>query len=563
MGIDDYSRLKRILNLSTAADWLYEDSKDDFFPDSFMFRDIRDRKDEYLEQRQHRILQIDVIPSIMEYSPKANRMLREAIWLHPTHRILYLSILHHLLPKLDKLIPPTIYSYRLDKPDDPDAYPFPNRSDRWKQFHNDFRSAALDESTKAVLLTDLASFYDHISIENLTQRITSMLGRSIDADTSSVVSFLNDLLNLWSKTGHGIPQNLDPSSFFGSLYLYNADLDMLGKRYRYFRWVDDIRICAKSHDQAVRALHDLQRILAHDRLFLSSDKTKIIEKESDAFNKLMDVEDDVIISQAEEEIATGYADKLKETSNILLGRIIQHAAVGGDDRKFRAYANRLLSIAEFEEIKEQIHPEIRRLVIPRLRTHPSRSDYWMKMLFSVTNENVMDALKDLLITQPSLFDWQRFHAWRMLTHSNEISKELFECAKTTARVGVSVLEQAQAIVCIGKHGTNQDRETLFAEMFSAQSPYPVQRAIITAIQELPDNLRERLFERVTQLNSDHNHFIKFIQGREKINYGERPRPTRHCKEEPRGIRVFLKSGVGLVHGKRTNFRLSRSHYDYE
>src|SRR4030042_4123732 len=101
----NYALLKSSLNLSVAVGWLSEDSKDDFFPDAFMFRDVHNVKADYLEQRQHRILQADVIPSIMEYTPKANGMLREAIWLHPTHRILYLAVLHHLLPKLDKLIP--------------------------------------------------------------------------------------------------------------------------------------------------------------------------------------------------------------------------------------------------------------------------------------------------------------------------------------------------------------------------------------------------------------------------------------------------------------------------
>jgi hypothetical protein len=559
----NYTLLKNGLDLSVAVDWLCEDSKDDFFPDAFMLRDVCDLKADYLEQRQHRIFQIDVLPSIMEFTPKANGMLREAIWIHPTHRILYLAVLHHLLPKLDKLIPPTIYSYRLDRADDPDAYPFPNRIDRWKQFHNDFRSAALQESTNAVLLTDLASFYDHISIDALAHRIASMLGRSMDTATQTIVEFVKDLLNLWSGTGYGIPQNLDPSSFFGSLYLHNTDVDMLGKRYRYFRWVDDIRICAKSHDQAVRALHDLQRVLAQDRLFLASDKTKIIEKGTEEFNALLDVADDVILSQAEESIAVGDKTTLGQTADTLLARLEQHASSDGDDRKFRAYANRLLSIADFEEMTARIHPEIKKFVLPRLRTHPSRSDYWTKMLLPVADEDVMSTAVDLLATRPSLFDWQRFHIWRMLTHSDTLPASLLESAKSTARIGVSTLEQAQAVLCVGKHGTNTDRERAFAEHFSAQTPYPVQRALIAAVQELPVELRDRLYERALQINPDHRQFVKFLREQEHPHYGGRPRTVRHCREEPRELQVFLKSGVGLVNGTRTTFRLSRSHYDYE
>lgn len=65
MTVGDYTLLKKTLNLSVAINWLYEDSKDDFFLDPFVFRDIRAFSPDYIEQRQHRIFQVDVIPSII------------------------------------------------------------------------------------------------------------------------------------------------------------------------------------------------------------------------------------------------------------------------------------------------------------------------------------------------------------------------------------------------------------------------------------------------------------------------------------------------------------------
>lgn len=559
----EYSSLKRSLNLPIAVEWLYEDSKDDFYPDAYRFRDIVELKDDYLEQRQHRIFQIDTIPNNMEYAPKGSGMIREAIWLHPTHRILYLAILNHLLPKLDKSVMKSVYSYRLDCPDDPDAYPFPNTIDRWKQFHNDFRSAALEESTKAVLLTDLASFYDHINIETMSNRIISILGPSADSDTMNIVYLLKDLLNLWSTTGYGIPQNLDPSSFFGSLYLQNADEDIINKRYIYFRWVDDIRICAKSHDQAVRALHDLQRVLARDRLFLASDKTKIIDKESLEFEILLDVEDEVILSQAEENIAKGDSSKLKDTMDILLTRLKHHSGQNGDDRKFRACANRLVSIGDFENFADLVHTEIRNFVLPRLRSHPSRSDYWAKMLLPACDDIVIRELEDLLITRPSLYDWQRFHAWRMLTQTAAISPDLLANAKTTVRIGVSLLERSQATICVGKHGKNSDRENLFAELFTTQSPYPLQRALIIAIQELPGELRDKLFEQALKINSDHKQLVEFLKSQNAPDYGEHLRLVRRISETPQEAKPIIRGGVGLIGGMPTTFPLSSSKYDYD
>ena len=213
----NYPVLKKALNLPLAVEWLVEDSKDDFYPDPLCFRDIQLAKDEYLAQREHRFLQVDTVPSILDYVPKKNCMLREAIWLHPNHRLLYLATLQHLLPKLDKFLHSKVYSYRRDS-DDEKAYPFDNRMDRWKSFHNDFRAACLDPSTNVILLTDIASFYDHINIAALRARIESMLGNSATDADRAVIELLETLLNLWSTTGFGIPQNLDASRFFGSLY---------------------------------------------------------------------------------------------------------------------------------------------------------------------------------------------------------------------------------------------------------------------------------------------------------------------------------------------------------
>jgi hypothetical protein len=151
----------------------------------------------------------------------------------------------------------------------------------------------------------------------------------------------------------------------------------------------------------------------------------------------------------------------------------------------------------------------------------------------------------------------------MLMYSPKLPDELLEQAKSIARVGVSTLEKSQAILCAGKHGTNMNCEQLFSEHFSAQAPYPVQRALIIAIQELPSSMRDKLYDRAIQINSDHIQLIDFLRENDKPYYGEQMRAIRHCKEEPREVKVFLRLGIGLVKGERTTFRLSRSDYDYE
>ena len=558
----NYPLLKSALNLRTAIRWLPQDSLDDFFPDPIWWADIKQYPDEFLVKRDHRILQADTLPHLVESVPKKSGMLREAVWLHPSHRVLYLAILHKLLPRLDSCLCDEVYSYRSDSPDDPDAYPFSRKMDRWKNFSNDFRRAALDETTGAVLVTDLASYFDHIQIEQLGHRLESMLAGRMDNSDREVIQFLLALLRMWGYEGFGMPHNLDASSFFGSVYLHNVDTEMVGSRYRYFRWIDDIRVVAKSRQQALRALHDLQKSLGYFRLFPATDKTHIYEKGTAEFNALLDVEDDILISRAEEIISRGVKEELEAIVKELFPRLELHAQANGDDRKFRAFANRLLDISDYEEVEAEITPRIHDFVIPRLTTYPERTDYWVKMLSARPSEAVSPVLKELLVEKPTMFDWQRFHLWRLATGlpRDLIPDKLFEKAVEVTNSTLSDNVSAQSIVFLGRHSDNTARENLFARLFSAQRSYLIQRAILIAIQELPT--KEYYYQRALETNSDHKELVDYLNHRDEPDYGIRIRSTRHCQEEPKPIEHVIKRGIGFAAGTVTTFRLGRHDYDY-
>jgi len=561
---DNYQLVKKTLRLDAAVRWLAEDSKDDFFPDPLNFADVVASSDNYLSRREHRILQLDVLPHVTEFVPKRNGMLREAVWLHPTHRILYLGGLHHFLPRLDSMLTGGVYSYRRDSGDDPDAYPFENKMERWKHCSNDFREAALDPSTRAVLVTDIASFFDHISCDELCNRIRSLLGSTVTAEDEAVLEFLGRMLRMWSTSGFGIPQNLDASSFLGSLYLHPVDHEMAIKRYRYFRWVDDIKIVATSKRQAVRALHDLQSALARHRLFLSGEKTTILERGDGRFESLLDVEDDKLISEAEEIIRSGDCLKMKALLPSLFERLNHHASPNGDERKFRAYANRILDIGDFRELRAEVHPGIRRLVLPRLSSHPDRTDYWTKLLAGEPDADTLAAATAHLVGEPSVFDWQRFYLWRFLTHcAGPLPEPVMERALETCGSSISELEAAQAIVCVGKHGDNAARELLFARHFKNQRSYVVQRAVLIAIQELPEKQRSGLYRRALQINLDHHELVEFLEKQKTPIYGPRRRLEKDGRAQPLAIEAKVLRGVGLVHGVISRFRLVARDYDYE
>jgi len=558
----DYQLVKKALNLPSAGAWLKTDSNDDFFPDALRFEDIDKSLLAYLKEREHRLLQIDTYPCIFEHVPKKNGMLREAVYLHPAHRLLYLATLHYLLPKLDRHVLPEVYSYRRDK-EDPDAYPFLNRGERWKSFHNDFRQACLDNQTAAVLVADIASFYDHIAVDDLVSRASVLLGVGACPEDKAVLEFLGALLKQCTLSGYGIPQNLDPSSFFASMYLSAVDREIVDKRYRYFRWVDDIRICARNKKQALRALHDLQAALGRHRQFLASDKTRIVEKGTKDFDKLLDVSDDVRLAEIEDGLARGTKTEIAQVFTAAKEGLRTHAGAGGDDRMFRAYANRILEIGAYPEFRIQVETLLAELVLPRLVTHPERSDYWTKLLAVTPSAIWLPEVGQLLCSDPSVYNWQRFHLWRLVLVAETVPTGLLDQARSVATNPVSDLEAYQAILAIGKHGSSNEREAIFTQFFSPQRSYPIQRAILIAIQELEASLRNGFYNRAITLNREHTQLVDYLKTLSTPNYGIKAPRNRTLKPEPNKFSVTYKTGIGLVNGQVTKYRLSRNAYDYE
>jgi hypothetical protein len=562
MSQHDYALLTEALNLDVAFRWLARDVTDDFFPDPIDYADLLEDPSGYLESRKHRLLQVDTLPHICEFVPKKSKMLREAICLHPTHRLLYLAILRHFLHRIDQKLTSAAYSYRPDDPNEPDSYPFRNSIQRWKVFINDFREAALQPSAQAVLLTDIASYYDHIHCEKLTMAIESLLGATTTDADRAMLGMLSRMLKMWSTDCYGIPQNVDPSSCFGSAFLHPIDSEISAK-YRLFRYADDIRIVTRSEAEALEALHTLQKALAHHRLFLATDKTQILLKGSAEFDRLVDVADDLLISEAEEVISTGDCPRIVALCDRLFERLEFHSTEEGDDKKFRAIVNRLLDASDLVEFRDRIFPRITDFVLPRLATHPERSDYWARILGAHPGQWSLDALDRYLVTEPSQFAWQRFHLWRLaLRLSPPLPGQLLSAAQVSAASTASSLVAAQAALVLGKHGDNTQREALF-RLFTPQAPYAMRRAILLALQELPLPLRTRYYERALQVNSDHAELVRWIQALKTPTYGERVRTDRTCKDVPLTVEVHFLQGIGLVDGRVTHFRLSRDDYGYD
>ncbi|WP_318441095.1 RNA-directed DNA polymerase [Photobacterium leiognathi] len=550
----------KLLDLNVATKWFIRDSKDDFYPDVLKYKDIKysiDNKIDFIN-----IKSIYGYEFICDKVPKKGGLLRDSIWIHPELRIVYTAILHYLLPKIDHKIPHQIYSYRLDS-ESFDDYPFNNSMMRWKGFHNDAISACIDEKIDTILITDLSAYYDHIDVKKLINIIEDVLGPAIIEEDRLVLHLLEQLLLLWSNNGYGIPQNIDTSSFLGSLYLYHVDKSILKQRFRYFRWVDDIKICTSNENQAYRALHYLQEILTENRLFISGAKTKVINRRDEKnWNDIIDVCDDKLISDLE--IAIDSQNK-KEIDN-LMENILElfKRSYLDDDKKFRAVASRLLDCCSmYSDIYHDLYSEIIDLIINRIDTHPEKMNTWCDMLSGVENLKLNEKIFDELIYKPSLYNWKRYHLIRLLiTIPDANTKDVRDYLWSVSRGEISLHEAYIAIICLGKYSCDNERKIIFEKFFKCQGSVIIKRAVIIAIQELNLNDRDKLYNLALNISPQLKPLIEYIEQLNKPEYGESRWSTKKVSEK-RISKNYIRKGVGMVDGKRVYYSLSKSDFSYD
>ncbi|MCD9516607.1 RNA-directed DNA polymerase [Photobacterium carnosum] len=549
-----------LLDLNVGANWFFRDAKDDFYPDVLRYKDIKYSLDNTVEKLN--INSIYGYEHINDKVPKKGGLLRDSIWIHPDLRIVYTAILHYLLPKIDHKIPHQIYSYRLDS-ECFDDYPFNNSMMRWKGFHNDAISACIDDKIDTILITDLTAYYDHIDVKKLILVVEDILGPAIVNEDKLVLNLLEQLLLSWSTDGFGIPQNLDTSSFLGSLYLYHVDKDILSQRFRYFRWVDDIKICTSNEKEAYSALHYLQKILSNNRLFISGAKTKIINNRNiDEWNNIVDVKDDKIISDLEIYIDSQNKQEidliLDDTINLMMRNI------SGNDKKFRAIASRLLDCCSmYTDIHTLLYDKVINLVIDRIDTHPEKMNTWCDILSGVKSEYLNKKITTHLISEPSLFNWQRYHLIRLLISiPSANTKDVRDYLWSVSRGEISLHEAYIAIICLGKYSSDEERIVIFERFFKCQSSIIIKRAVLIAIQELDIDIRNKLYKSAVDISPQLNMLVNYLDVIEEPDYGVSNWSNKRMFDNLTPKR-YMRKGIGMVDGKRVQYSLSKSDCSYD
>lgn len=480
---------------------LKQDIRDDWFPDPRRFDDVFSQeliqsilKDNFeLNHGAYR-----PTPRQPLNMPKANFTLRAALETSLSDRVMYHALVGGLVPLFDPLMPWQVFSHRCNQDGLDEKYLFKRGVPAWKSFTGVVRSKLMlnveGPSTYALLSTDLTNYFDNIEIPKLKLGLEALLPQveaaaPVKADARNRIDTLFRHLDSWSyKVGLGLPQNRDASSFLANVYMLGVDRAMLGKGYKYFRYMDDIKIVCDDVFEARKALKDLSIELREIGLCVNARKTVICEPgDIQKIDECLDQPNPEMV-ELDEVWATRKVNVIARSLPALRDftlRLLREGKI--DTREFRFCIGRLELLAMCEELAAPpaYFTEITPLVIEAFAKSPAATDQLAKFVRVVpTSDDELRVLADQLMdVRKSIYSWQNYRLWILLAQKKYRNDQLVDYAKAVVSTASDGPTRSGATMYLGSLGGLEDRR-LIAGHFASLSSFSGQRHALIAMQEL-------------------------------------------------------------------------------
>lgn len=258
-GVDLELSLKQLAGLDLKEVWV---------PDILRFQDHLTVPEEVLAGATARLDGGTPPDPIEEVEvPKSGFFTRGGALLTVPDRLALHAAVASIVPRLETLLSPSVFSARMSPR--PDRL-LQNGRDLWVKW-KDAVLAEVEAGSKWVIKTDVTAYFDNIQLHLLAGDIDNL---NPDPKVSRA---LKSMLNEWAPMpGAGIPQGPDACRVLGNLYLVPIDQAMASPRWTYLRYLDDIRIAAKTRADAIAGARTLQKECRRRGLFISAQKTELL-----------------------------------------------------------------------------------------------------------------------------------------------------------------------------------------------------------------------------------------------------------------------------------------------
>ncbi len=482
------------LDIEKAIKRVRLDIKDDWFQDPLKYEDLLtvdfvfDKLKKYEGGTQNyqagKAIHIDI--------PKPNFTSRYSTEINIIDRVVYQALIDFIAEDLDKLHGNHIYSHRLNTQRADEKYFFRYAVEEWRKFIAD-TSLELGTENNVLLLTDITNFYENIGIRDLKNVLDLFApAGEKEKDYKTCVEIIKLMLSNWCEknTSRGIPQNRDASSFLANVFLHPVDDAMQKAGYKYFRYMDDIRIVCKTKFEAKKALKDLILELRKKGLNVNSKKTQILDydnlKQREEIKKSLSNADPKI-DQIEALLKAKNARDIQSAIPMLRAKVL--SLIENDntlEREFRYCINRLERISRNEKLAEKIDfNPITKRIIDELIDQPWSTDSFARYLGSVKlNTEDLQIIKDLLLDKTkNIYEWQSFYLWSLLTRHNFKDTELISSARKNVETKIDIPTIAASCLYLGAIGDMNDKKFI-AENFKNFNDHLSQRFALIAVKDL-------------------------------------------------------------------------------
>jgi hypothetical protein len=454
--------------------------------------------------------------------PKGGGLIRPGAHLSYADRLVYTACVGACLPAIHEVLGwaqgSVDFSYQLAS-DSKNPDWIRNRFGGWRDFDQTSLNYIRDQ-TEFVVFADITAFYENIDIGLLISDLKAT------GAPQFAIAQLSTCLNKWSQIpGRGLPQGQTPSDILAKLYVNNIDRRLTKQRYRYVRYVDDMRAFFSTLREAKQFLVDISRLLRKRGLCVQSAKARIVTAE-DARGEIENVTR-VLKNVCDEFIAevvevAGFGDPYLEIAetDALLESSPDETPIEVIERAYQVHViespeqfNKTLFYFLLNRLGKQKNDFALSHVLEMLEPHPEETQEILKYLAAVDLYEVVEPIiVDALQSGQLIYDYQTYQimSW-FLIHLANPSEELMDFARG---IGFELrCPRYLRTVCralLGKFGSQADLERI-AEAYD-ETPDPSERVeIICSLVRLEVGRRNSFLARAARDGEANDRAVRWIK----------------------------------------------------